>query len=186
MTEVEEQGTKHARCASMSGNVPGQKVVHETAEPGKPGFLCHEITTGVENLFEGTTIATLAATPHLQVSARETECAIARACMQHMHTQAQVGADTLSAHVPLSVAQPLLWGSDGSNIIARYEVGGRRALFDGGFTRCASALTRMFATPPIISAPLTQVPVCICQSLLPLGQRGHWPVRALRDAAVCA
>ena len=46
---------------SMAGNSPGQQVVHECKIGGgkRVGFLQHEITTGLEHLFEGVTVATI-------------------------------------------------------------------------------------------------------------------------------
>lgn len=44
---------------SMSGNSPGNKVVHECKSGSGAGFLQHEITTGLEHLFEGVTVATI-------------------------------------------------------------------------------------------------------------------------------
>ncbi|SVC17368.1 uncharacterized protein METZ01_LOCUS270222, partial [marine metagenome] len=46
---------------SMSGDLPGEQVVHECKLSGRTrvGFLQHEITTGLEHLFEGSTVATI-------------------------------------------------------------------------------------------------------------------------------
>ena len=44
---------------SMTGNSPGNKVVHECKSGSGAGFLQHEITTGLEHLFEGVTVATI-------------------------------------------------------------------------------------------------------------------------------
>ena len=51
--------------ATMSGNVPGGKVVRERPLVGagvdnkNSGFVQHLITTGLETLFEGVTVATI-------------------------------------------------------------------------------------------------------------------------------
>ncbi len=42
----------------MKGNLPGGKVVHEISPTGR-GFQPHLITTGLEHLFEGITVASL-------------------------------------------------------------------------------------------------------------------------------
>lgn len=46
---------------SMEGNSPGGKIVHERNDSERlgSGFLQHEITTGLEHLFEGVTVATI-------------------------------------------------------------------------------------------------------------------------------
>jgi hypothetical protein len=46
---------------SMSGDTPGGQVVHEWKSGGgtRTGFIQHEITTGLEHLFEGVTVATV-------------------------------------------------------------------------------------------------------------------------------
>lgn len=44
---------------SMLGNSPGRKVVHECNTGTGPGFIQHHITTGLEHLFEGITVATI-------------------------------------------------------------------------------------------------------------------------------
>jgi hypothetical protein len=43
---------------NMKGNLPGGKVVHEIT-PARRGFQSHLITTGLEHLFEGITVASL-------------------------------------------------------------------------------------------------------------------------------
>lgn len=57
------------RLCSMSGNTHGDQTLSETRTPGQRGMLAHLITTGVENLYEGITIATIAPNPELQVNA---------------------------------------------------------------------------------------------------------------------
>ena len=44
----------------MRGNLPGNKVVHLAKSSGNAGFQSHLISTGIENLYEGVTIATIA------------------------------------------------------------------------------------------------------------------------------
>ena len=44
---------------SMLGNSPGRKVVHECNTGTGPGFIQHHVTTGLEHLFEGITVATI-------------------------------------------------------------------------------------------------------------------------------
>ncbi|MEZ4320549.1 MAG: hypothetical protein R3F61_23915 [Myxococcota bacterium] len=51
----------------MTGNLPGTVTVGVQHEAGKPGVARgHDITTGLEHLYEGVTIATLDAHPKLQ------------------------------------------------------------------------------------------------------------------------
>jgi hypothetical protein len=55
------------RGASMSGNLPGQQVVEVQGAPGTPGFVRgHLLTTGLESLYEGFTVASLSESPSLQ------------------------------------------------------------------------------------------------------------------------
>ncbi|KAJ4460555.1 hypothetical protein PAPYR_3187 [Paratrimastix pyriformis] len=82
--------------ASMAGNVQGSQVVHQRGS-GNAGFNQHLITTGLEHLFEGITVATVTD--------------------------------------PRGVLQPILYGSAGNLITAVYDREGRRAIFDGAFTR---------------------------------------------------
>lgn len=57
--------------ASMSGNLPGYKVVHLQEKKGKKGVLPnHLLTTGIEHLFEGITIATISKTKGLKTLVR--------------------------------------------------------------------------------------------------------------------
>ncbi len=48
----------------MDGNIPGGRVVHECPDGGQRGFVPHLITTGLEHLFEGITVATLDSVCH--------------------------------------------------------------------------------------------------------------------------
>jgi len=43
----------------MKGNKSGQQIVQKSPAPGKPGFIDHDITTGLNNIYEGHTIATI-------------------------------------------------------------------------------------------------------------------------------
>ncbi|MFU8803959.1 MAG: hypothetical protein ACNA8W_09145 [Bradymonadaceae bacterium] len=52
---------------TMSGSLPGYKVVMEQEKKGKAGFVAnHDITTGLEYVFEGVTIATIHPTRKLK------------------------------------------------------------------------------------------------------------------------
>lgn len=82
---------------SMEGNLAGGKPVGVRKGKAKRGIAPnHDITTGLEHLFEGITIATLA---------------------------------------PNDALEPLVYGSAGNLVTAYYDHKGRRAIFDGGFTR---------------------------------------------------
>jgi hypothetical protein len=83
--------------AEMHGDVMGDKTVGMQRSPGTTGVLPnHLLTTGLENIYEGITIATITKTPGLE---------------------------------------PLIYGSAGNLVAAYYDQGGKRAIFDGGFTR---------------------------------------------------
>ena len=43
----------------LNGNVPGDKVVGVRGREGRSGLLAHSITTGVQQLYEGVTIASV-------------------------------------------------------------------------------------------------------------------------------
>ncbi|RKH59111.1 hypothetical protein [Corallococcus llansteffanensis] len=82
---------------SMQGNIIGDKTVGLQKDAAGPGLLRrHLLTTGLEYLYEGITIATIQ--PNQQLT-------------------------------------PLLHGSAGNLVAAFYDKGGKRAIFDGGFTR---------------------------------------------------
>ena len=82
---------------TMNGNLSGGKSVQLKDKKNKSGILQnHLITTGMNYLFEGITIATIDNNEHMT---------------------------------------PLVWGSAGNLVTAVYEQDGRRAIFDGGFTR---------------------------------------------------
>ncbi|MGC4119565.1 MAG: hypothetical protein QM765_34340 [Myxococcales bacterium] len=81
----------------MSGNLMGHQVVGLQQKPGGPGLLPkHLVMTGIEQIYEGITIATIA--PNQQLT-------------------------------------PLIYGSAGNFVTGLYERDGKRAIFDGGFTR---------------------------------------------------
>ncbi|KAJ4453637.1 hypothetical protein PAPYR_11846 [Paratrimastix pyriformis] len=82
--------------ATLSGNRRGCRVVNQRGS-GTVGFNQHLITTGLEHLFEGDTVATVSD--------------------------------------PRLVLQPILYGSAGNLITAVYDREGRRAIFDGAYTR---------------------------------------------------
>jgi hypothetical protein len=83
--------------AQMHGDTMGDNTVGMQKSPGTTGVLPnHLLTTGLENIYEGITIATIDKTPDLQ---------------------------------------PLIYGSAGNLVAAYYDQGGKRAIFDGGFTR---------------------------------------------------
>lgn len=82
---------------TMLGDVPGDNVMPLQKEPGHRGVLRrHLLTTGIEFLYEGITIATIQ---------------------------------------PNQTLQPLLYGSADNLVAAFYDKDGKRAIFDGGFTR---------------------------------------------------
>jgi hypothetical protein len=52
--------------SGMRGDTRGDKTVTLQKEPGAPGFVSHLITTGLEYLYEGVTIASIDANPQLK------------------------------------------------------------------------------------------------------------------------
>uniref|UniRef100_A0A0G4I0P9 Alpha-type protein kinase domain-containing protein n=1 Tax=Chromera velia CCMP2878 TaxID=1169474 RepID=A0A0G4I0P9_9ALVE len=82
--------------SSMAGYTQGDKQVQLRQTEGGPGFKEHLITTGVENLYEGISVATVNPGPDME---------------------------------------PLMWGSASNLIIAIHDRDGKRAVFDGAFTR---------------------------------------------------
>jgi hypothetical protein len=84
---------------TMTGNLQGDQVVNLQKEiDGKQVGVRrgHLLTTGLEFLYEGITIATVE---------------------------------------PNKVLEPLVYGSAGNYVAGFYDQGGKRAIFDGGFTR---------------------------------------------------
>ncbi len=83
--------------AEMHGDTMGDHTVGMLGSKGGSGLVPNLLlTTGLENIYEGITIATIDRTPDLQ---------------------------------------PLIYGSAGNLVAAYYDKGGKRAIFDGGFTR---------------------------------------------------
>lgn len=81
----------------MLGNLPGGQVVQVQDGQKSPGIIAnHLLSTGLETVYEGVTIATV-----------------------------QENA----------VLTPLIYGSDGNLVAAFFDHDGKRAIFDGGFTR---------------------------------------------------
>ncbi len=81
----------------MHGDLPGGSPVPIQTVKNGPGVRPnHLLTTGLESVYEGITIATIDANEHLT---------------------------------------PIIWGSAGNIVTSAYEKNGKRALFDGGFTR---------------------------------------------------
>ncbi len=83
---------------TMNGNLLGSQVVGvRSGGNGEPGIIAnHLLSTGLENVYEGITIATIDQNQALT---------------------------------------PLIYGSAGNLVAAFYDNDGRRAIFDGGFTR---------------------------------------------------
>jgi len=55
---------------TMTGNVKGDQVVKEAKDRNSPGFIQHQITTGLTHLYEGITIATVATTQDVTSTVR--------------------------------------------------------------------------------------------------------------------
>jgi hypothetical protein len=82
---------------SMHGDLPGGQPVGIQQKGTGPGVRPnHLLTTGLESVYEGITIATVDQSPALT---------------------------------------PIIWGSAGNVVTAAFERDGKRAIFDGGFTR---------------------------------------------------
>jgi len=83
--------------AQMRGNLPGAVTVGLQQKGARQGILPnHLLSTGLEHLYEGITIATIQAN---------------------------------------QVLQPLIYGSADNLVAGFYDKDGKRAIFDGGFTR---------------------------------------------------
>lgn len=81
----------------MQGNTMGNQTVNILSRGSKSGLMPnHLITTGLQNVYEGITIATIDDNEDLT---------------------------------------PIIYGSAGNLVAAAYEQGGKRLIFDGGFTR---------------------------------------------------
>jgi hypothetical protein len=110
----------------MKGNLYGDQVVG-IAEQGSAGLRKgHLITTGLEHLYEGVTIATL----YFSETARFADSKLYNSGPVKEHQRAW------SAKLPTGFT-PLLYGSSGNLVSAAYDKGGKRLVIDGGFTRLA-------------------------------------------------
>lgn len=107
----------------MEGNLMGNQVVGiADGRDAKVGLRAgHLITTGLEHLYEGITIATLQFTP------------------AQGRTEALYDGQGGPARAPVlpSGFTPLLYGSAGNLVSVAYEKDGKRLVMDGGFTRLA-------------------------------------------------
>lgn len=110
----------------MQGNLYGDQVVG-IAEKGSAGLRKgHLITTGLEHLYEGITIATL----HFSETARFSR--------DRLYNGGPVGEHQRAWSFKLPAGfTPLLYGSSGNLVSAAYEKDGKRLVIDGGFTRLA-------------------------------------------------
>ncbi len=108
----------------MEGDLPGNAVVGVAdGRSGAPGVRKgHLITTGVEHLYEGVTIATI------QFTRKDGRAAPLYAGSEPSTVR--------SPHLPDGFT-PLLYGSAGNLVTVAYEKGGKRLVMDGGFTRLA-------------------------------------------------
>ncbi len=106
----------------MEGNLFGDKAVGVAKHGETVGLRAgHLITTGLEHLYEGITIATVQFTP------------------PHGRTDALYDGPGGSARAPKLPGgfTPLLYGSAGNLVTVAYEQDGKRLVMDGGFTRLA-------------------------------------------------
>jgi len=111
----------------MKGNLPGGQVVDVQNEPGpRAGIIRnHLLSTGLENVFEGVTIATLQ-------GAGDNAATIVHDAASENEEHAPKTARTDGARPAL---EPLIYGSADNLVAAFYDQNGRRAILDGGFTR---------------------------------------------------
>lgn len=109
----------------MQGDLGGDLVVG-LAERGSAGVAVgHLITTGLEHLYEGVTIATLLFNE--QNEARP----------KHLYGQKRSKPGRAwDTAIPAGFT-PLMYGSAGNLVSVAYERNGRRLVIDGGFTRLA-------------------------------------------------
>lgn len=109
----------------MKGNLHGDLVVG-LAKRGSAGVAVgHLITTGLEHLYEGVTIATLL----FDGQGEDPQRAL------YGPKLAKPGR-AWDSPIP-SGFTPLLYGSAGNLVSAAYDKGGKRLVIDGGFTRLA-------------------------------------------------
>ncbi|MFT3713923.1 MAG: phosphoribosyltransferase [Archangium sp.] len=107
----------------MEGNLLGEVAVGISQKPGGVGLKeGHLITTGLEHLYEGTSIATVQFTaPHGRNAA--------------LYDGSKFDASRAPELPPGFTA--ILYGSAGNLVNVAYEKDGKRLLMDGGFTRLA-------------------------------------------------
>ncbi|MEW5739819.1 MAG: phosphoribosyltransferase [Myxococcota bacterium] len=107
----------------MEGDLRGNQVVGVAdGKRGKAGLRAgHLITTGLEHLYEGVTIATVQFHGHDG---------------KNLELYDGPGGVTRSPRLPDGFT-PLLYGSAGNLVTVAYEKDGKRLVMDGGFTRLA-------------------------------------------------
>ncbi len=114
----------------MEGDLAGNQVVGmapNNAARGAVGLRRgHLITTGLEQLYEGVTIATVQFKPGQGRTAALYDAGLGQ----------QDGPLTRSPALPKGFT-PLLYGSAGNLVTVAYEADGKRLVMDGGFTRLA-------------------------------------------------
>jgi len=109
----------------MKGNLYGNKTVG-VAHKGSAGVRKgHLITTGVQHLYEGITIATLS---FGQSSTRKSRI--------YNNGQLKQNRRAWKDYIAKGFT-PLLFGSAGNLVSAAYQAQGKRLIIDGGFTRLA-------------------------------------------------
>jgi hypothetical protein len=109
----------------MKGNLYGDRVVG-VSQRGSAGVReGHLITTGVQHLYEGVTIATL----HFGQSRNRKD-------RIYNHKKLTQSRRAWKGYVATSFT-PLLYGSAGNMVSAAYSAKGKRLVIDGGFTRLA-------------------------------------------------
>jgi hypothetical protein len=111
----------------MEGNLYGDNVVNIAGDKRVGVRAGHLITTGVEHLYEGVTIATIQFAPWQGKNASHVD-------------------DGRKGHGPQAGSRapalpegftPLLYGSAGNLVSVAYDKDGKRLVMDGGFTRLA-------------------------------------------------
>lgn len=106
----------------MEGNILGEVAVGIADGDARVGLRAgHLITTGLEHLYEGTSIATIQFTPG---QGRNLE-------LYDGHP-----GPSRSPRLPQGFT-PILYGSAGNLVTVAYEKDGKRLIMDGGFTRLA-------------------------------------------------
>lgn len=109
----------------MKGNLYGDRTVG-VSRRGSAGVRAgHLITTGLQHLYEGVTIATI----HFAQSRKDKQRIYnSRKLPQERRAWKDYVAQSFT---------PLLYGSAGNLVSAAYDAKGRRLMIDGGFTRLA-------------------------------------------------